>query len=277
MNYRIFLPLLLLANIVSVNAEERRFEIELLVFQRNIDIKDMKEKFSTEPLLLDTQESISMLNALPDKNCIPNQACLHIANPVIIDDAYFNDVNNGFEFLDSSHLQLIKQRQKLHAHASFTPVLHAVWRMPVYDRATAKPIHLFAGKNFALEEQKQAIESKYINAVLSDKWAIDGDFKIYLEHYLFIDSQLIIRQQTTRDVPIVQPEENLDLNIISSENGVEVMDVNRETETVTTQKEQVIAEVLFDQNRRLRSEEIHYLDHPLMGIIVQIRKIPEGE
>jgi len=274
LNYRLFLPLLLLANIFSVNAEERRFEIELLVFQRNIDIKDMKEKFSTEPLLLDTQETISMLNALPNKNCIQNEACLHKANPVIIDESFFNDVDNGFEFLDSSHLQLIKQRQKLHAHASFTPVLHTVWRMPVYDRVSAKPIHLFAGKNFALDFQNQTSDSQDINTQLSDKWAIDGNFKIYLEHYLFIDSQLIIRQKTTQKVPIVQPIESQDLNVISSENGVELMDVNRETEVVSTQQEQVIAEVLFDQNRRLRSEEIHYLDHPLMGIIVQIRKIP---
>ena len=46
--------------------------------------------------------------------------------------------------------------------------------------------------------------------------------------------------------------------------------MNVETKTAVT-------ETLFDQKRRLRSEEIHYLDHPLFGVIVQIRKIPADE
>jgi hypothetical protein len=84
LNYRIIIPLLLLLNVFSVNAEERIFEIEILVFQRNIDINDMKEKFSTEPLLLDTQESVVMLNTFPNKGCKNNDSCLHKANPVVI-------------------------------------------------------------------------------------------------------------------------------------------------------------------------------------------------
>ena len=46
---------------------------------------------------------------------------------------------------------------------------------------------------------------------------------------------------------------------------------------MSTHKKTVITESLFDQNRRLRSGEIHYFDHPLMGMIVQIRKIPKNE
>lgn len=274
MNYRIIISLLLLLNIFSVNAEERRFEIELLIFQRNVDINDMKEKFSTEPLLLDTQASIVMLNTFPNGDCNKYDSCLHKRNPVVITEKYFANNNNGFQQLDSSHLQFTEQRKKLDKHASFTPVLHSVWRMPVADSASTKPIHLFAGENFAVNTQEQTTDAQSIETQLSDKWAIDGNFKIYLEHYLFIDSQLIIRQQTTRDMPIVQPIENQDLNVISSENGVEVIDVERETEIIRTEKQTFIAEILFDQNRRLRSGEIHYLDHPMMGIIVQIRKIP---
>jgi len=41
----------------------------------------------------------------------------------------------------------------------------------------------------------------------------------------------------------------------------------------TVQTKTAVTEALFDQTRRLRSEEIHYLDHPLFGIIIQIRKV----
>ena len=34
-----------------------------------------------------------------------------------------------------------------------------------------------------------------------------------------------------------------------------------------------LEETYFDQTSRLESGEIHYLDHPVMGMIVQIRKM----
>ncbi|MEH6454590.1 MAG: CsiV family protein, partial [Psychromonas sp.] len=244
---------------------------EVLVFKRNVDINNINEKFSTTPLSVNTQNSISMLNTFSADDCVKYEPCVHKKNPVVINKSYFNEKNNGFEYLDSSHLQMVKQRQKLHAHASFTPVLHTVWRMPVESRAKAKPIHLFAGTNYASTTNNQQNDDTSTLAAAIDKWAIDGNFKIFLDHYLFIDSQLIVRQQTTTDVPVEQS--NNDAAVISSENGVELMDVNNESAYIETKKETIIAEILFDQNRRLRSEEIHYLDHPMMGILVQIRKI----
>ena len=59
--------------------------------------------------------------------------------------------------------------------------------------------------------------------------------------------------------------------------NVQIIKQNEFIEPVPTRKETVITESLFDQNRRLRSGEIHYFDHPLMGMIVQIRKIPKNE
>lgn len=269
MNYKLLLPLLMLGSSFSAFAAERRFEVEVLVFQRNVDINKINEEYSTTPISVNTSNSIAMLKQFPSDDCVKYEPCAHKKNPVIVNQSHFNQTN-GFEYLDSSHLQLVQQRKKLHAHASFTPVLHTVWRMPVQSRAAAKPIHLFAGTNYATTANSLE-DTQAISAVI-DKWAIDGNFKIFLDHYLFIDSQLIIRQQTTADVPVEQNNE--DLTVISSENGVELMDVNSATTTVKTRKETVIAEILFDQNRRLRSEEIHYLDHPMMGILVQIRKIP---
>jgi hypothetical protein len=146
------------------------------------------------------------------------------------------------------------------------------WRMPVETGRSAKPIHIFAGENFASQiDTEQQIK---------DIWAIDGNFKVYLDHYLYIDSQLIIRKAITEEISQVQQ----DIEVIDDENGIQIAKVesvldgaeHSEMANMVTNKT-VIKEVLFDQNRRLRSEEIHYLDHPLMGIIVQIRKIAEKD
>lgn len=249
MNYKRLLPIILLCSAFSASAAERWFEVEVLLFQRNISLDKLSEKLSDDQLLLNTDNSISMLKATGS------------TNPVVISAQQFDKNGNNFILLDSSHLQLSAQRKKLAAHAGFKPILHMAWQMPVKPNNSAKPIHLFGGENLGSGSQS------------GDKWAIDGNFKIYLNHYLFIDSQFIVTQKTVQKKIQGQPAAVQNSNILESENGVEIIDLNREADTLSNSPQIMIKEALFDQRRRLRSGEIHYLDHPLMGIIVQIRKI----
>ena len=62
MNYKLLLPLLILGSSFTAVAADRRFEVEVLVFQRNVDINKIDEKYSTTPLSVNTQNSIEMLN-----------------------------------------------------------------------------------------------------------------------------------------------------------------------------------------------------------------------
>ena len=48
-------------------------------------------------------------------------------------------------------------------------------------------------------------------------------------------------------------------------------DANAGTLVQQTQAVPYLKRYLMDQFKRVRSEEIHYLDHPLMGMIIQIR------
>lgn len=68
-------------------------------------------------------------------------------------------------------------------------------------------------------------------------WLLDGMFKVHLDHYLFINSEFTIPINTNPN------------------------DVKRNELLVP-----------FKQNRRVISGEIHYFDHPYMGMIVQIRR-----
>lgn len=324
MNYRKLAALFLSVATLSVQAEQRWFEVELLVFERNVEIQDIQEHLSSQQLIVNTDDSISLLKPIKEAVCVQGEACLSKQNPTVITRAVFDSQGNDFQYLDSSYLQLVEQRKRLQKHASFKPVFHMAWRMPVKGPQASKPIHFFAGENLAFNiqtRQTSAIKVNHVNnnglgsevndtlikkvivediavkdissneniiessksvtkklpAVLSDKWAIDGNFKVYLNHYLYIDSQLIIRKEVTQDV--IQTEEVVEL--IDQENGVQIASQIEYTAGIKTlrnvEKQVVMKEVLFDQNRRLRSEEIHYLDHPLMGIIVQVRKIPEPE
>ena len=282
MNYRTLAALLLSVTSLSAQAEQRWFEVELLLFERNTNIQDITEQLSSDAITVDTSNSISMLKTRRESSCIVGEACLSQSNPTIINSASFDSSGNNFKRLGSSHLQLVAQRERLKKHAGFNPVLHMAWRMPVGNGNRAKPIHIFAGENFAskmpqqtasevinIGENSQLITEVKPTQLTIDKWAIDGNFQIYLNHFLFIDSQLVIRKAVTEEFK--QPEQAIEL--VDDLNGVQIA---KQTDTdipITTTSGTVIKEAFFDQNRRLRSEEIHYLDHPLMGIIVQIRKI----
>ena len=287
MNYKTLAALFLTVTSLSVQAEQRWFEVELLLFERNTNIQDITEQLSSDEITVDTSNSINMLKANRASSCIVGEVCLSQPNPTVINNASFDSAGNNFKRLGSSHLQFVAQRERLEKHAGFNPVLHMAWRMPVGNGNRAKPIHIFAGENLASkmplqqisgvinnEESSQLISEVKPTISVADKWAIDGNFQIYLDHYLFIDSQLIIRKAVTEEIQ--QPEQLVEL--IDDLNGVQIAkqsDTNIPTiNTASTKRRTVIKEVLFDQNRRLRSGEIHYLDHPLMGIIVQIRKMP---
>jgi len=297
LNYRTLALLLLTTTSFSVQAEQRWFEVELLLFQRNADIQDISEHLSSKEIVVDTSNSISMLKTNQPDLCTKSETFSE-PNPVVIKKSQFDYAGNNFHRLGSSHLELVAQRERLEKHAGFTPLLHMAWQMPMQSGRSAKPIHIFAGENLApkismpitaqafngttdisltengVDNSAQLIEIKP-SSINNDIWAIDGNFKIYLDHYLYIDSQLIIRKAITSETEKMTAA----IELIDDENGVqiakEITENSANTQPNDLVKQTLIKEILFDQNRRLRSEEIHYLDHPLMGIIVQIRKIPD--
>lgn len=299
MKYSTLTALLLIFASFSALAEQRWFEVELLLFQRNAEIKAFSEQLASKEIFVDTSNSISVLKSNKSTPCIEDTNCLSKQNPVVITQSEFDFSGNTFKHLGSSHLELVAQRERLEKHAGFEPLLHMAWRMPVESGRSAKPIHIFAGENFAtkiennpiqLTADNKATDQSIVNSTLSNEidterlieniWAIDGNFKVYLDHYLYIDSQLVIRKAIIEEVS--QTEQSIEM--IDDENGIQIAKVktaadetNQDDITNMITSKMVIKEVLFDQNRRLRSEEIHYLDHPLMGIIVQIRKISEEE
>ncbi|WNC73682.1 CsiV family protein [Thalassotalea psychrophila] len=198
--------------------------------------------------------------------------------------------------LNKNSLKLTHIKKSLSNSKHFKPVLHMGWRQAVLDRRAAKAVRLLAGENQALtkvkntevieldenlqlsDAEKQDIVTKHLAQIINDieqndiqidvlteqiknqqiqplfdveslttaenntkqhqqNWQIDGFFNVHLDHYLYINSQFNV--------------------IAKSKNNNEKV---------------IEALVPFKQNRRVISGEIHYFDHPYMGMIVQIRR-----
>ncbi|MEI6894289.1 MAG: CsiV family protein [Colwellia sp.] len=75
-------------------------------------------------------------------------------------------------------------------------------------------------------------------------WYLDGLFKVHLDHYLYINSEFNILAQAKEPTRLTPNQAVEDKNHV----------------------------VYFKQDRRVITGEIHYFDHPSIGMIVQIRR-----
>ena len=313
MNFRSTL-LLVVASLCSFNiqaAGDRWFDVEILVFKRNVDVQKLSEQLDQNNVYIKKRDRLEVLKAKQATNCLGDNPCLHEQNPVQITDAQMISGGHRLQRLSSNHLRLKSQLNRLKNHQLFKPLLHVAWRMQVQSKQNALPIHLFAGENYALDIYKEEIiaqkrqeaadaakaqlnnpqetdplliaatdkldvldELQKDNAI-RDLYEIDGNFLLYVQRYLEIESQLIVRTETQKEVSssksvLANPQLETDISG-TADDAVQVVDQALPQQRVKTKT--VVTETLFDQTRRLRSGEIHYLDHPLFGMIVQIRKI----
>ncbi|SUI53162.1 Protein of uncharacterised function (DUF2803) [Shewanella putrefaciens] len=154
-------------------------------------------------------------------------------------------------------------------------LLHMTWQQPMRTKNGSVPIRLFAGKDFsgtyhfdgrkivqqALNESISNTNSGPVSApTISPVWELDGTLNIYLNHYLYIETALNLRKEGRKMLPA--PTDDANVSTSASLTAPKVMTP-------------YLMAIPLEQNRRVKSEEIHYLDHPEMGMVIQIRKMAQ--
>ncbi len=321
-----------LTSIPSFAEEPRWFDVEVIFFKRNVDVASSQE-YWPQPQQLSVNTSEPLLGPLfaCEQPCVsPRFDQL----PVTIDGRGWPvSGTTRRSILSKSQLELSDEFAKLQQHAAFTPLLHIGWREVVAPRNRAKHYTVQAGQDFSTrfnsdgqllsagppQTADEAIDLSAENVSLFDLeeaateqtapapsalWELEGGFRVYLQHYLYIESEFILKRPveveqalTPEPVAAAEAQTNESSEQLSIPADVVVADVvnpNEENPAVvvvtpdmqtseqgTLVKEFHTVEQLhsfkFDQKRRVRSGEIHYFDHPLMGMLVQIRRSPEAE
>lgn len=156
------------------------------------------------------------------------------------------------EHMDSIYL-LAKEQLKFDNTVSklkrqgLKPILHTGWRFPEQSKRRAPFINIFAGQRFpapiSYRVSDTIAQQGYVGLMSSqptvetnvkkDNWQLEGLIKIHVRHYLYVTTDLDIRY---------------------------VLDTG-DTQTAR-----------MSQYTRVYSGDMHYLDHPKLGIIFQIRK-----
>lgn len=147
------------------------------------------------------------------------------------------------------------------------------WQQSMLPRHKAKPVRLYSGQDFSdrFEMNGQTIQAHQSELAIPEfnfltasypanthkpVWKIDGMINIYLNHFLYVETTLHLREEGKKDLDISQ----------NNINGI----IEEHSKTVP-----FLYAFPLAQNRRVRSDEIHYFDHPKMGMILQIRKMEQ--
>ena len=122
-----------------------------------------------------------------------------------------------------------------------------------------------------IDERALADKSKLAPIVPIQDWFIDGLFNVHLKHYLFITADFNILDKNLSQLATAQLAGNsITKNNFDNNSAIKNPSVPVQANAIR-----------FKQDRRVISGEVHYFDHPYMGMIVQIRPykkpIPEEE
>lgn len=229
----------------------------------------VEENFSTT-LEVDTPDLLAMLEAVnqeitarhdnPDISEATAQTPVALENILIEDTPVAPDAPTdisedaplplAFQKLDAGDEDLAEALGHLRRIDRYRTLFHQIWQQPLQDRQHSPSILVTGGDAYGKH------------------FELEGSVKISVERYLHIDTDLWLHsfapnfgQQATVQVPALplQPEDKPQDTI----NPLFAQFLNEEAHVVSRT-------VTLRQSRRMRSGEIHYLDHPLMGVIVLV-------
>lgn len=140
-----------------------------------------------------------------------------------------------FEWLNPEQFRLNSQAQRLDKHPDYRVLIHTGWKQQGLDRDQAFPV--------ALDSRQLAAEGSDAATPGSDY--VTGEITLVMSRYLHVNSQLELFKHNP--APLNTFTNVADPNAV---NGNEYQSFP------------------VDFERRMRSREIHYLDHPLVGMIV---------
>ncbi len=236
-------------------AADRQFDVEMIIFKRHVDPNQVGETWPdrVEPINFNNAGTLQNSNYLAQK---------------------------GVTLLPNSANQLNDEAAALRNHAGFQVLFHQTWRQGDQNKAYAPKFRIRAGKDYSGQfntngSDKSSFTSNtnsFSEETLSGPlYELDGTIQVYVQHYLFLDAQLDLKAPDVREVAI--EEKPVVINDMSSDQTVQAGLMQSISPEVKVEK--FLKSYRMDQKRRMRSGEIHYLDHPLLGMIIQVRKVEE--
>ncbi len=250
--------------------EERWFQTEIIVFEvieKNHAI--LEELWPDDPGVPGIEDSLE-LSPVPEESEAATEPAGPEKNiPPATQEITAQPPEQPFQRLPNEALTLTALADKLSNASNYAPLLHIAWRQPMLEKTAAKKIRIHTDQG--IDDQPHAslgtiptfvnvtelmpppalIESPLMLTTIDETnpvRSLDGTIKLHLGRYLHLETDLLYRSHQPPAAPLV--------------NNTFLMSIN-EVKPPPTQ-------FRMQQTRRLRSGELHYLDHPMFGMLILI-------
>lgn len=188
-----------------------------------------------------------LLNQSPAIEEVEPDAQEESLDEAILESLLYGPLPDAYRALDADNRRLGSVARSLRVSSKFELLSHVAWRQPVVSEATA--ILIQTGQRYGdvseIDGTLSISRTRFLH-VAADLW--------YTEFTSGVSQQLLIQ-------PSDQPVSDSDV----AQRYPELVDASRRGEQYIP-----IHRHHLHQTRRLRSGELHYIDHPFFGILVQI-------
>lgn len=258
---RLSLLLLLIPTLLQAAGDPRWYQVEVIIYAHNNTDYHESELWPVDyslPKLEGSQELV----AAPSRK-------VSTSKPV------------PFSLLRSDALQLGGAASRIKRASDVDLLLHFGWLQPGLEEKKAVAVHIHDKMlESAAKAKASAKESKELPK-------LDGTLRLVLSRYLHLESDLIWRDPMSAEelallsaLP-VQKEGETETETVENEEGIKNGETVEENNAVATElaAEPVAVETApqlplithhvyrMQQSRRMRSNELHYIDHPRFGIV----------
>ncbi|WP_269618364.1 CsiV family protein [Zhongshania sp. BJYM1] len=232
---------------VALSQNDNRFHIDLVVFANNDQASRYEEDW-------------------PDN--------LHLRYP-----RNWVRINNGgstLQKVDYMDPEFEKTLNSLKLSSRYKPLLKASWQQDLSSRKKAPAILVQGGKQYG------------------NHYELEGYIRVAVERYLHVDTNLWLSTFGDRGGNFYLPKQPLSFNEPEEEetsfvdeefeSSPEYAEFLRQNPGYSPQTNQAQTQsndypidqiVVMKQQRRMRSDELHFIDHPRFGVIIKITKIKE--
>ncbi len=207
------------------------YTVEMLVFERADPSAGETEHWPADPGFPNLLSAIELAEKGP-----PSSAAAEPAAPV------------PYLRLSADQLALGKARQKIDASRNYRLLLHLAWRQQGLDKGVSKPVHV-RSSTYPLPPPSLRRLSGDPLQQLDGVPSVEGTVRMYRTRYLHFEADLRYFRPSTE-----------------SQASGDFLD----EEVYLAEKTIVPTHFRLTESRRMRSRELHYLDHPLFGVLVQI-------
>ncbi len=290
----------------SYAQQENWYQVELIVFSQTLDASDIQEDWPKNLVLAYPPGSVHLTEPGADDqegNQTPPEHALDAdplndsteannndetdASAVILDEAIEPEqtepVHTPFESLPKDEFSLSAVKFTLDENSRYRVLSHVAWRQPGYDKEQQKAVILTGGDRY------------------DNHYELEGTVTLRLSRYLHLESNLWFTQfypnygeasgftewPPLPELPVLASANNSEKAetndaelsdqlptsaLLSNSVNPANSDFSFELDSDTSHSPSYIVDriIMNTQSRRMRSGEIHYLDHPILGIIVQV-------